>query len=258
MSATWLKPLIGSGRGLTRGLFHLLLPEACHLCTAPLPAEASCFCTTCRPQLLADPSEVCPRCAGTIGPFAIAEGRCRHCRSENYAFEQVIRLGPYDGLLRDAVLRLKRHQAEGLAEVLGELLGERAVQRLASAGIEAIVPVPLHAWRRLLRGYNQSASLARGLATRLRVPILSRALRRTRNTPSQVRQTPAARRENVRGAFQALMGVELAGRPVLLVDDVMTTGATAHEASRALRAAGVGKIHVAVLARATGEAHHRV
>jgi ComF family protein len=147
---------------------------------------------------------------------------------------------------------MKHAAGEGLAESLGLLWAEHAGQRLRSAGATVVIPVPLHWRRRWSRGYNQSEALARMLATRLALPCRPRWLRRIRNTPQQTQQTPSARSENVRGAFAARPGSPLAGQTVLLVDDVMTTGSTAGEAARALRAAGAGRVVVAVLARAQG------
>ena len=111
---------------------------------------------------------------------------------------------------------------------------------------------PLHWWRRWQRGYNQSSSLALALATRLRLPLEKWWLKRIRNTPSQKALSAAARKENVRGAFRVRSTAAPKGRSILLVDDVMTTGATAHEAARVLRAAGATRVIVAVLARAHG------
>ena len=113
-----------------------------------------------------------------------------------------------------------------------------------------MVPVPLHWRRRWRRGYNQSEALARPIAARLRLPFRPGSwLRRIRNTPEQKGSGMAAERlENVRGAFR-VAGAELAGRTVLLVDDVLTTGSTASEAARTLRRAGAKRVVVAVLAR---------
>jgi ComF family protein len=160
-----------------------------------------------------------------------------------------VRLGGYDGPLRDVILRMKHHSGEALAELLGELWTDVAGPRLLALKPEVVVPVPLHWWRRWQRGYNQSAALARSLADRLKLPCHPGWLRRIRNTPPQTSQTLAGRRENVRGAFRARHGVPLRQCTVLLVDDVMTTGATAGEAARALLKGGAERVVVAVLAR---------
>jgi ComF family protein len=158
-------------------------------------------------------------------------------------------LGPYEGHLREAILRTKDARGERLADLLGAFWGMHCETQLAQAKADFVIPVPLHWWRRWRRGYNQSESLGRALAARLHLPCRPRWLRRTRNTPKQVEQTPAERQVNVRGAFRAMAKPELKGRSVLLVDDVLTTGSTASEAARTLKHdAGVERVVVAVLA----------
>jgi ComF family protein len=252
MKESLLDRLTALGRDLLIGARHLIYPGCCLLCGQPLSVEQTNFCSLCRENLFTDPESICPRCAGTIGPFAMIDGRCHACRNESFAFEQVLRLGRYDGLLRQVVLRLKNQRGEGLAELLGECWAKEASPRFAALHCDSVVPVPLHWRRRWYRGYNQSAALCRGLATCLGLPYHTSWLRRVRHTPQQTAQTPAARKTNVRGAFRARQGAPLAGRTILLVDDVMTTGATANEAARALRAGGAARIFVAVLARAQG------
>jgi ComF family protein len=159
-----------------------------------------------------------------------------------------MRLGPYEGLLREVILRLKHSAGEGLAESVGRLWAIHSQSRFRELRPDFIVPVPLHWWRRWQRGYNQSETLARAVAAALRIPFRKSWLRRIRNTPRQVDQTATDRRTNVRGAFRSRLRPEARGKTILLVDDVLTTGTTASEAARALRAAGAARIVVAVLA----------
>ena len=249
MSLSWLDYCTQTGRQLGRGLLHLIYPACCHFCGCSLTADGP-FCDACRSALFTDVSAACPRCAATVGPFAVIGGRCAQCRDEAFSFDAALRLGPYDGLLREAVLRLKNHAGEGMAELFGELWADYAGSAFRGLGVDALVPVPLHWRRRWRRGYNQSEAVAHGLSKRLRLPCRPAWLRRTRATPMQTSQTLAGRRENVRGAFAAPLSLQ--GRNVLLIDDVMTTGATASEAARALCKAGAARVVVAVLARAHG------
>lgn len=251
-SHAWMARLQALGRDLARGLLQIVYPGLCVVCGDDLPPEQDHFCTPCRGALLDDPLPSCPRCAATVGPFADVAAGCTHCRDEAFAFERVLRLGPYEGPRREVVLSMKRRDGEVLAELVGELWADHAATRLEALAADLVLPVPLHPWRRLARGYNQSAALARGLAARLRLPSRPHWLRRVRNTPMQTSRSAGERRTNVLGAFRASPWARLAGRSVLLVDDVLTTGSTCSDAARALRSAGAARIVVAVLARSHG------
>jgi ComF family protein len=235
-------------RELGRGLLHLVYPGVCAVCTRPTGAVPGDFCPDCRAALTDDPHPTCPRCASSLGPNLPPADDCTRCRGQSFVFERVLRLGPYGGVRREAVLRMKHGHHEGLAEAVGELWWAHAAERLRAVGAGAVVPVALHWRRRWRRGYNQAAVLARALAYGLQLPCRERCLRRVRATPFQTDVVPSARRDNVRGAFRAVSDPLVRGRTVLLVDDVLTTGSTASEAARALRAAGVARVVVAVLA----------
>jgi len=251
-TSSWLHTFSSAGRELGRGLLHLLYPGVCNVCEAALPPEQTHFCAPCRSALVTDPFPACPRCASTVGPFVTLEGGCHHCRELAFHFDQALRLGPYDGVLRQVVLRMKESSGETLAEIVGELWADHASARLQDLHADLVIPVPLHWWRRWTRGYNQSDALARALAARLQLPCRTGWLRRSRHTPMQTRQIASDRPKNVRGAFSARTGVPLKGKTVLLVDDVLTTGSTASEAAKALRAAGAQRLIVAVLAHSRG------
>jgi ComF family protein len=184
-----------------------------------------------------------------VGPYTDLRDGCVACRDLSFHFDQTVRLGVYEGLLREVILRMKHRAEEGLAETVGALWAGHAAGRLQELRAEVVVPVPLHWLRRWRRGYNQCLALAEALAARLGLPCETALLRRTRNTPQQTTLTTTSRQENVRGAFHCREGRALGGKAVLLVDDVLTTGSTADQASRALQQAGVARVAVAVLAR---------
>jgi len=164
-------------------------------------------------------------------------------------FESAMRLGLYEGKLREAVLRMKSSGGEGLAEMLGRLFFDRFSGELRLASIESVVPIPLHWRRRWSRGYNQAAATGREIAAGLNVKFKPYLLRRNRHTPQQVQPSAAARKENIRGAFATNRRASFGTGTVLLVDDVLTTGSTAGEAARTLRTAGAARVVLAVLAR---------
>jgi ComF family protein len=162
--------------------------------------------------------------------------------------------GLYQEGLREAVHRFKFRGDLGLDRPLGELLAE-ALSGQAAPGWrpDLVVPVPLHRRRLAERTYNQSLLLARAVARSWRVPVPARLLLRTRATPPQQGLSAEERRRNLRGAFA--LRQPLGGERVLLVDDVLTTGATARECARVLRDGGAGEVAVAVLARACRLVH---
>lgn len=221
-----------------RGMMQLVYPAACAVCDVLL--EAGELCQSCRDAVTVDPFPTCPNCASTVGPNLGEISDCPRCRNESFAFDAAIRGGPYDGVRRDAVLRMKRDEA--LAEILGEIFAER----LRTARADAVIPVPLHWWRRWRRGFNQSEILAETIAKQLRLPFRPRWLRRVRPTRAQTSLSATARRENLRGAFAARPVV--AGQTVILVDDVLTTGSTASECARALKKAGAKRVIAAAFA----------
>ena len=175
-------------------------------------------------------------------------GDCPNCRNEKYHFASAQRLGVYDGRLRDAILKVKNPHQEMLAETLGLFWSEHARSKLLQSNPQVLIPVPLHWRRRWARGFNQSESLARGLGLALKLPVLTWAVRRVRATPVQTSQTPADRRKNVVGAFRALRLSPVKDLRILLVDDVLTTGATSEAVTLALLEGGAAQVDVAVLA----------
>lgn len=163
-----------------------------------------------------------------------------------------MRLGAYEGALRTAVLQLKRPWGRPLAMSLGDLLADVCGSSLHAAQPDAVVPVPMHWSRKMWRGVNSAETLAECVARRLELPMAAHLLSRSKRTAPQARLSIPRRRANVRGAFRAGKHRDLAGARILLIDDIMTTGATLNEAARILRAAGAESISVAVLARAPG------
>ncbi len=177
------------------------------------------------------------------------------CRRLEPPFVKAVAYGSYDGGLRELIHLLKYQQVRPAAAVLGRMLAEavRGLEPGWSQNLVVVVPVPLHARKLRQRGFNQSELIAQH-ALKLgagsgRLVLRSKILERRRETQSQIGLTRHQRRENLRGSFAVARPEEIAGREVLLVDDVFTTGTTVSECARVLRRAGASKVFVATVAR---------
>jgi ComF family protein len=191
-----------------------------------------------------------PVCDGCGVPFEYEIGvRCAACLARRRAFDRARAACIYDETSREPILKLKHADRADLAPLFARWLSRAAHELIAEA--DAIAPVPLHPSRLLSRRYNQAAEIARPLARMAGVPYLPDALVRRRDTATQGGKSGSGRKRNVAGAFEVRSDktTRVAGRTILLVDDVLTTGATAEGCARALKAAGALRVDVAVVAR---------
>ncbi|MFO0870591.1 MAG: ComF family protein [Pirellulales bacterium] len=211
------------------------------------------ICSPCRSSLGYRAPRVCQRCAAPL-PRGRDVRECPECTRRDLPFVAGVALGEYRGRLRDAVLMTKKAAGEALTLQLGELLAQQFQIRLVAAPVDVVLPLPSHWWRRWLRGTSGPELLAAVLAQRLQKPCDTGVLRCRRRTRKQGTLLPSEREANVRGAFGVDVPESCRGRHVLLVDDVMTTGATLREAARVVLRSGAKSVQVAVLARGTGSA----
>jgi ComF family protein len=180
-----------------------------------------------------------------VNRFPLDEtGRCALCRLGLQSFDAVYSYGSYEGTLRELVHLFKYAGVRPLAGPFGKFLAQALPRETA---FDVVVPMPLHWFKKWQRGFNQSDLLAREIGKKWGVPVRT-VVRRQKATRSQAGLTNAKRRANMSGAFKIPRGRSLAGMRVLLVDDVVTTGATASACARVLKRAGAA--HVALLALA--------
>jgi len=219
----------------------LLFPPRCVGCGR----VGARFCDDC---LAAAPHVSQPVCARCGNPLPPRESLCPQCRLHPPAFAAARAWALMEGSARQAVHRLKYRRDLALADVLAAQL--LALVQSLGWPVETVVAVPLGKQRQKARGYNQAALLAFPLALGLGVPWARHALARVRETRSQVGLDIAARRRNVARAFQAMDAAAVRGKTVLLVDDVMTTGATLDASARALLHGGAAQVYAVTVARA--------
>lgn len=227
-------------------LVALALPPRCPGCGTVVEADHR-FCAGCWSGLrfLGDPA-----CAGCGAPFAIDRGpgtRCAPCLSRPPVHDGVRAAVAYGPVARDVALKLKYGGRLALARTMARLM-----QRHMPGDATLIVPVPLHRRRLWTRGYNQALLIGAELARASNVPIARDVLRRTRATPPLKGMDGRRRARAVRGAFVVTDPAQIAGRSIVLVDDVHTSGATVAACTRVLRAAGATRVVVLCWARVVG------
>ena len=233
---------------LGKALGDTLLPRSCQGCGGTLETNERGLCVLCWRSLQEAIGDggYCPRCGSSVGAFTQANGGCNRCRDFGPSYERLARVGLYRGPLAEIIRKLKFRRGTDSARLLGGLLLGAVEGVEWGMKFDQVSWVPLHWWRQWCRGYNQAELLGRRLGD-LSGTRSGRLLRRVRWTAPQTHLSRQKRRENVRGAFALRRGVDVTDKKILLVDDVLTTGATASEAAGVLRKAGA-RVAVAVVA----------
>jgi ComF family protein len=255
-------------RSTSQDLVNTLFPSDCHICGGPIIALSHApVCEACIAKLQPQPDAamLCGRCGEALGMeslrFASAMGMsdCTMCRLVPPEFERAVAYADYDEEVRELLHLFKFN---GMSRIARSILAEgmaAAVLKLQpqAANDLLVIPVPLFRARERSRGFNQAQLLAEAALATLRVSqpnwkleLRNDILARTRDTNASFAMNPSARRKNLQGAFKVANPAELRNREVLLIDDILTTGATARECSRVLRRAGATKVWVATFARA--------
>ena len=215
-----------------------LLAQDCLLCAAPSADQM--LCPACAADLPRLPATRCPRCA-----LPTPQGEvCGRCLSKPPHFDAALAVYRYDFPVDKLIQSFKY----GHRLALGDYFGRQLASLAATVDADLIIPLPLHDERLRQRGFNQALELSRALARTRRLPIDATSCQRTRNTPAQAGLPFRERVKNLRNAFTC--SVDLSGKRIIVVDDVMTTGASLDEFARTLKLHGAAAVSVLVLARA--------
>ena len=217
---------------------NALLAQDCLLCGQS--SGRHILCPSCANDLPRLPAACCPCCAL---PTPTGE-RCGRCLSHPPHYDKTLAVFSYAFPLDKLIQSFKYAQRLALAPYFGRILAEKCAQACA----DVIIPLPLHRERLHERGFNQALELARVVATARKLPIEARCCTRIRNTPAQAGLPWREREKNIRGAFHCAQ--DLSGRQIVLIDDVMTTGASLNECARTLKLHGAEEVTLLVLARA--------
>ena len=237
-----------------RALLDFILPPRCRLCGVSTTGETTPWvCRHCWLAIDYVTPPFCMQCGQPLAapPEGIASAlhRCGACVLEPPPYAQARAVGLYEGVLRDLIHAMKYQRIYGLVRPLGELLAAHFAWHWGSHQPELLVPIPLHRTKLRQREFDQALSLAASLSQYTGIPLWADILVRQRATVSQVGLTAAQRRQNVRGAFHLKTPHTCAGKAILLIDDVYTTGATIRECARLFRQAGANWVGAYTLAR---------
>jgi competence protein ComFC len=244
--------------GAGDALVSVFFPAGCRLCERLLlRASTLPICDECLGSFPAIGGPVCDGCGQPLAAWSLGREQdatglgaltCPECQTRNYGFDRARSYALYKGGLVRAIVMLKFERIEPLGRWFSQRLAE--VARREGITADAVVPVPLHRQRERERGYNQADLIARPLARQLGLPYRAVLLTRTKPRPDKHILSLEERWESVRGAFATRPGIKVDNLRVLLVDDVMTTGATLDAAARALRGAGAKSVIGLTVARA--------
>ncbi|MTI85781.1 MAG: ComF family protein [Firmicutes bacterium] len=226
---------------LLQGLWELMYPprRACPLCGSQTSKGE--ICPHCLQWVRRHGSgPVCPVCGRfinlpSVGPCNHGRHPCPICASQAPAFNAARAVGPYEGVLRDAILHLKSKGTRRVAAALGELAAEVVHREPAFAAAELIIPVPLAPRRLARRGFNQAQLLALELGNLIELPVDTKAVAKVRETKPQIGLSRYERERNLIDAFAVITPETVYGKRILLIDDVLTTGATMDNISIKLR-----------------------
>lgn len=231
-------------------LASLAFPPHCLQCRTSLPVQSKLqWCSDCLSELAGKEQFGCRRCGARLTVPSPWENRCVVCYSVSTRFDRAYSIGNYQSLLQQLVRRMKREKSEAIATQFGTALSHGIMDSELDQRALSVVAIPTHWWKQLRRGFHAAAIIANAVSRSLHCRYLSNGLCSQRLTRKQGTLSTSARIRNVKGAFRVPRPSAVRGQHILLVDDVMTSCATANEAARILKQAGATQVTLGVVAR---------
>lgn len=227
---------------LKERILNLVYPRRCPICEEVVATKDGLIHTKCKEQLTYINEPRCMRCGKAI--VKEEQEYCFDCTNRTFHYTQGFPCFQYDECMRKSIAAFKYKGKKEYADFYVEQILHRYEQQLVDRGIHLVVPIPIHAAKLRERGFNQAELIARGIATRLKVPMDPTMLVRTRKTQPQKALDPKQRMENLSEAFAVSRNVnQWIGKSILLVDDIYTTGSTMEACARLFVHAGVTSVY---------------
>lgn len=235
---------------LVKDALDFVYPPHCQWCgTRNRQCRNKVICNTCEQAIAPDIKHRCHCCSAPVGPHLQTQDGCSHCNAGKRLYQEAVSLGAYDGTLKQICIQSKLPGQRPLAKTLATWLCERNLQQMQAWNCDLIVPIPYFWVDRLRNAGHNADAITETLGKYLQLPVHRHILRKRKWTPRQHTLSASMRRKNLQGAFQVTQFAKVAGKRVLIADDVLTTGTTVNRVSAVLLKAGAASVHVAVLAR---------
>ncbi len=231
-------------------LLHFLVPYPCPCCKKFLDEKEKGICSSCLSKIRWIEPPFCSVCGMPFPSPELENHTCGSCLLRKRPFHRARALGYYEGTLRLAIHQWKYQEKASLTSFFGEKMVEGFYRYWSPSEIDLLLPVPLHPTRLRERGFNQSLLLVKTLSHRTGIPYQKRLLQKIHPTPPLMELRAAERERVIKGSFRIVKKEEIAGKSILLVDDVYTTGATVSECVKVLLAGGAARVDVFTLAHA--------
>jgi ComF family protein len=229
---------------------EIIFPPQCLGCAEILhPFTGEIFCPVCSDKIQLITGSICPVCGTTFPDSPAPNHLCGDCLEHKTYFSHARAVFCYDDFILNAIHQFKYSRNISVGEMLASFMADFSFPDIDFTDYSLMIPVPLHIKRLRERGFNQSLVLARALEKKRRIPVSFSLLKRHKFTLTQTGSNRNERKQNIKGAFEVTDRKKIAGKNIILVDDVYTTGATINECSKTLIRAGAQKVAVLTLAR---------